>query len=512
MEAPLLARLFGPLIGFCVFLNLGAAVSLSTKHVVVEVDANAETTESTPTFLTEDGRREGTIDAKGIYVASRQVVAEDDAPQKIEQPAFFRGQDAEPLEGDAALAAMNLRDDGEQPAALAEAEAFSTANLDEGFIWWSPRRRRRRYDCKWSKWEGWKGCTVECGAGQQQRDRHTDGPHWGGKRCVADAEGEKSQFQTCNLQGCPVDCNWAHWGPWGPCSLKCGFGLQVRQRGVLPYTDMDGGKDCPDDLRKGTQQCNRFQCPVPCTFEQWNLWGGCDLTCGAGLKRRTRDTKGPFHGGSACLAGGHVEAMKCNNFMCPVNCAWGGWSDWGVCSRTCGGGIRLHERSYVRQMENGGAHCPGAPAEVLACNIQECPSDCNWAEWHDPSPCTKTCGGGVFKRYRAKEAVQSHGGALCTGPNTEIGPCNVEPCAVDCQYSEWHSWTECSAPCGGGVHQALRNGTDPYHGGMDCYEQNKSKEEECNLWPCGAKSAAWQQTRYHVAVLLLVAAAPLLMQ
>jgi hemicentin len=309
-----------------------------------------------------------------------------------------------------------------------------------------------------------------------------------------------------------VDCNWAHWGNWGPCSNTCGSGLQVRQRGILPYTDIDGGQECNDAERKSAQACNRFACPVDCSFGSWSLWGGCSQTCGAGLKRRTRDTTPMAHGGRPCIGALFVDE-KCNNFVCPVDCSWSQWGGWGVCSRTCGGGIRLRERVYANQMENGGVHCPGSPAEVLACNIEECPIDCAWAPWHDPGPCTKTCNGGSFTRHRAKITYEHFGGVPCVGPNTEIGPCNVEPCAIDCQYAEWAPFGECSASCGGGVHQTTRNGTDPFHGGMDCYAQNKSKEEECNTMPCPAiKAAAWRQTCWHSAVLLLAAAVPPLLQ
>lgn len=458
------------------------------------------------TLSDDDLTSVGHINDRGIYVASRKesvVKSKEEAGDK--EASFFKrelDQDAEEAH-DTVDSPEVVRDDGDvQPAALAEAEAFSMSNLDESFIFWDRRRRRRRYDCRWLQWQAWKSCTVPCGAGQKQRDRKTDGPHWSGKVCT----GPKSEFETCNLQGCKVDCNWAHWGAWGPCSKTCGFGLQVRQRGVLPYTDVDGGKDCDDADRKASQQCNRFHCPVPCTFAAWDLWGGCSMTCGAGLKRRTRAVVGPFHGGAPCLDALYLEE-KCNNFVCPIDCGWTQWGGWGVCSRTCGGGIKLRERVYDNQMENGGLHCPGSPAEVLACSVEECPIDCKWAPWAAPGPCTKTCGGGSAHRHRAKVTLQAFGGAACIGPNTEVKPCNVEPCAIDCVYSMWEPWGECTATCGGGIHTATRNGTDPFHGGLECMEQNKTKEGECNTQPCAALSVEGRSTQSHPVYLAVLVAA-----
>lgn len=251
----------------------------------------------------------------------------------------------------------------------------------------------------------------------------------------------------------------------------------------LPFTQRDGGVECPEEGRKRTGVCNTFSCPVPCTFAAWGLWGGCSKTCDTGLKRRTRDKVGPLHGGASCEATFFADE-KCNAFSCPVDCLWNMWGGWGDCSRSCGGGNRLRERNYGAQAQNGGQACPGSPAEVIACQVQECPSDCTWGEWHDPSPCTKTCGGGSFKRHRARLSEQLFGGLACVGASTEMGPCNVEPCAVDCNYEDWQPFTECSSSCGGGTHSTIRNYTDSTHGGMQCSEANASKEEECNTQAC----------------------------
>jgi len=507
-------------------------VPLNTDKTPASLEANAYATlagvEGKSMLSRDRNLVHGHVNNRGIYVADAKVgvgqegdssephglgasaAQTEDIAHKIHQPANFMRRELNHGARDLPAGGPDGLDDqwlDLQPAAFEEAEASTIADMDESFNWWDRRRRRRRYNCKWTQWSGWKACSVNCGAGQKQRDRQTNGPHWGGKVCA----GAKSEFSTCNLQNCAVDCEWNGWGAWGPCSKTCGGGARARQRGALPFTNRDGGALCDKKKMKNGGVCNSFSCPVPCTFGAWSLWGGCSKTCGTGLKRRTRAGKGPLHGGAPCK-GEVLLQDKCNAYMCPVDCAWSAWGGWGSCSRTCGGGIRLRERAYSSQAENGGKSCPGSPAEVLACNIEECPIDCVWASWHQPGPCTKTCGGGAFKRHRAKFQEVAFGGKTCTGPNTEIGPCNVEPCSVDCLYDEWQPFTECTASCGGGVHRAKRNGTKASHGGLECSEENSSLEEACNTVECPSVTVKGRarQSHHNSAVVLLAVAVPLL--
>lgn len=402
-------------------------------------------------------------------------------------------------------------DEHSQPSALLELSSKSSGipgRIDSGITGaqqdeFGLPRRRRRQPCVIKEWQDWQACTVLCGGGIRQRERVTDGPYNGGTRCTEMV----NDYQDCNLQNCAVDCEWNSWGAWGPCSRTCGGGNRVRQRGPLPFTNRDGGGECPEGNghKKKTGMCNTFPCPVSCSFEAWGLWGGCSKTCDTGAKRRERTEKPALHGGEPCGGASFLDE-KCNAFSCPVDCLWRQWGGWGECSRKCGGGNRLRERNYAAQAQNGGAACPGSPAEVLACNIEECPNDCKWSEWHDPGPCTKTCGGGSFKRHRARIAEMLNGGLACSGPSTEIGPCNVEPCALDCQYDEWQPFTECTSSCGGGVHTTMRNYTEAMHGGTACSDGNTTKEEECNTQSCPiitVKGAAHQQAQFQSAVLAL---------
>lgn len=57
-------------------------------------------------------------------------------------------------------------------------------------------------------------------------------------------------------------------------------------------------------------------------------------------------------------------------------------------------------------------------------------------------------------------------------------------------FSEWSSWSECSASCGGGVHGRERTCTSPppRHAGKDCkgesFETRTCNNEECGMCVC----------------------------
>jgi hypothetical protein len=58
----------------------------------------------------------------------------------------------------------------------------------------------------------------------------------------------------------------------------------------------------------------------------------------------------------------------------PVNCQYGAWSEWGVCSAECGGGTQTSTRGVVSQPSCGGAACSEAQqVQQQECNTHACP-------------------------------------------------------------------------------------------------------------------------------------------
>ena len=81
--------------------------------------------------------------------------------------------------------------------------------------------------------------------------------------------------------------------------------------------------------------------------------------------------------------------------MCPADARygnWAGWSRWGSCSRTCGGGVRQRTRDCEAPKADGTGTepcglCKGDREETETCNDWLCPY---WSEWQPWSQCTTT--------------------------------------------------------------------------------------------------------------------------
>ena len=57
-----------------------------------------------------------------------------------------------------------------------------------------------------------------------------------------------------------------------------------------------------------------------------------------------------------------------------VNCEWGPWGEWDICTRTCGGGMQGRSREIFQPERHGGIACEGDPQEMQGCNMEACPS------------------------------------------------------------------------------------------------------------------------------------------
>ena len=319
-------------------------------------------------------------------------------------------------------------------------------------------------NCVWSLWSAYGKCSVTCGGGSQTRTRSVARQHsCGGTSC----SGPSTQSQTCNSQCCPVDCVWGPWSVFGACSVTCGGGRQEKRRSIAIQQSC-GGSSCSGPSTQ-SQTCNSQCCPVDCVWGSWSNFGACSVTCGVGRQEKSRSVVIQQSCGGIKCAGSSTQSQSCNSQCCPVDCVWDSWSAYGACSVTCGGGHQIRNRSVAVQPSCGGLNCSGLFNQSQSCNSQCCPVNCTWGSWNAYSACSVTCGEGFKNRKRQIAVASACGGLECEETSTENTTCNLTPCPVHCQWSEWSDWEECSRPCGGGTQTRWRkNSVVALHGGIEC--------------------------------------------
>ncbi|KPP59981.1 hypothetical protein Z043_122053, partial [Scleropages formosus] len=76
-------------------------------------------------------------------------------------------------------------------------------------------------------------------------------------------------------------------------------------------------------------------------------------------------------------------------------------------------------------------------------------------------------------------------GGECGGALFDSRACFAQACRVDGQWSEWTEWSQCDAPCDGGVRMRNRTCSNPppKNGGRDC-EGMTLQTHSCNVQPC----------------------------
>ncbi len=322
----------------------------------------------------------------------------------------------------------------------------------------------------WTEWTPWTACTKTCEGGKRVRTRECKVPASLGKQLLAlFCPGKGKVIEDCNTDPCPKPTEW---GGWGECSASCGGGTRRRTRECVNFRDAQGNP-CNEDLEE-EEACNEQPCP---SWTEWTPWTSCTKTCGGGKKKRARDCVVKER--SLCI-GEDSETMDCNDNTCP---SLTDWSEWTTCTQTCGGGTKRRERNCLVQRSGVGNDCMEPLSETMDCNGQECPFWTPWSEW---SECSKSCGGGDRSKVRqciVSDPLRSE--TLCQGSANASETCNTNPCP---EWTTWSEWGDCSATCGGGMRQRIRQCANPTlrNGQLVCdgeaIEEVRCSEEACPEW------------------------------
>jgi hypothetical protein len=314
-------------------------------------------------------------------------------------------------------------------------------------------------DCELSEWEDWSKCTAACN-GREARLRKVSGQaENGGKPC----EDVIWQNRPCLEQSCgaDTDCKMSTWSPWSKCDA---FRQSVRER-VVDTPANGKGMRCKDHLKE-TKDCGLHLGPISCRLAQWGAWDVCDRSCGGGQQYRLRNILDGSHRCGSCPAQTTKESRPCNTDSCfiprpELDCRLSIWGEWGDCSAECGSGVRFRSRGVEHEAQVGGVSCKGNLKAVGGCQGPPCKKvDCKWSDWDRWSDCSRTCGGGQKRRNRNIAAAPRFGGTPCVAEDkSEVGACNTVSCEGACtdgKWSEWTTWGICSTSCDAGYQSRSR--------------------------------------------------------
>jgi len=174
----------------------------------------------------------------------------------------------------------------------------------------------------------------------------------------------------------------------------------------------------------------------------------------------------------------------------PVDCVFAEWTSWKVSPGQECSGLRYRRRAFARQNNHCGKPCHGMTVDSQAYMPPECKGDvtvdCKFSDW---TLWAGDCSDPTGQQKRSRELLHDANSLRrrqCDGALNQTKACNGR--AVDCKFTEWHEWSECSAKCGVGRRQRMRDIDEESFGGLPCDVGITLYTEECEIEPCGDRN------------------------
>ncbi|CAK9028504.1 unnamed protein product [Durusdinium trenchii] len=215
---------------------------------------------------------------------------------------------------------------------------------------------------------------------------------------------------------------------------------QERELAEYHGTHVCSGFDEQWGLCPELESCHTCE-PRDCLFDSWGQWfdaGGC-----AQIEFRQRGIADSNNECGKPCEGRKMESRAFPKARCELNevdCQWVEWSAWSECGTPNDQSTR--SRSIGQKNTGQGAPCVGEMKETRPCSPGPSPEDCQLSEWHTWSECSSPCGAGEHSRFRKVISEAKHDGRPCQGVIHETDTCELRPCdRMDCQMSEWSEWS-----------------------------------------------------------------------
>lgn len=174
----------------------------------------------------------------------------------------------------------------------------------------------------------------------------------------------------------------------------------------------------------------------------------------------------------------------------PVDCVFAEWTSWKVSPGQECSGLRYRRRAFERQNNHCGKPCHGMTVDSQAYMPPECKGDvtvdCKFSDW---TLWRGDCSDPTGQQMRSRELLHDANSLRrrqCDGALNQTKACNAR--AADCKFTEWHEWSECSAKCGVGRRQRMRDIDEESFGGLPCDVSITLYTEECEIEPCGDRN------------------------
>nr|XP_040563799.1 uncharacterized protein LOC121114036 isoform X11 [Lepeophtheirus salmonis] len=322
-------------------------------------------------------------------------------------------------------------------------------------------------DCLWSSYGQWSRCSVSCGTGTQQRKRMILQPSTnGGKSCRGDA----IESRQCNAGAtCPVNCEWSNFGQWSSCSATCGGGRQTRRRNIRRRAS-GSGRPCLGEKAEtrscSTNPCSRADQCCERVIVKANGNAKLDQSLYLGAYNKISDS---YNGRFAYEREGReqlyiyffksqadslnlwVIGPELGQFIAGIRndgqetCIHKTAQEWKYASRAgvwkdddptlaveCFNGetTTTTNSNFGNRQQISRRTTVSTTTTTQLSIIRNRPEgvNCEWSQYGEWSPCSKSCGRGIQFRTRRVAVTPKNGGSNCVGSNKDTRSCNVKSC------------------------------------------------------------------------------------